>query len=112
MMKKLIAMGLLVINFLKEAIVSGWVTALIILRGGSELQPGLVRMPYSDLSDSAANFLGSLITLTPGTTTIDIDLQHKEFLLHLLDAKKADETLKAIQHNFLKPVRILFGDNL
>jgi multisubunit Na+/H+ antiporter MnhE subunit len=112
MMKKLMAAGLLVVNFLKEAIVSGWITALIILRGGNELQSGLIRMSYGELSDSAANFLGALITLTPGTTTIDIDLQHKEFLLHLLDAKKADETLKAIQHDFLQPVRTLFGDNL
>ena len=60
-------------NFVKEAFVSGGITALVILRGGKSLQPGFVRMPYGDLGKTAANFLGALVSLTPGTTTVDID---------------------------------------
>lgn len=103
------ALGLLGVNFLREAIVSGWATARVILRGGEALQPGFVRMPYGDLSASAANFLGALVTLTPGTTTVDIDLERGELLLHLLDAKQAEATLASIRRDFLAPVRTLFG---
>ncbi len=108
-MKKLLALAQLGCNFLREVIVSGWITARIILRGGKRLQPGFVRMSYGDLSDSAANFLGALITLTPGTTTLDIDLDRREFLLHLLDAEQAEVTLASIQRDFMMPVRTLFG---
>ena len=108
-MNRLRAFGWLGMNFLREVIVSGWTTALIILRGGEALQPGFVHMPYGDLSDTAANFLGALVTLTPGTTTVDIDLERGELLLHLLDAKQAEATLASIRRDFLQPLRILFG---
>jgi multisubunit Na+/H+ antiporter MnhE subunit len=108
-MNRPLALGRLGANFLREAIVSGWTTALIILRGDKALQPGLVHMPYGDLSDTAANVLGALVTLTPGTTTVDIDLERRELLLHLLDAKQAEASLASIRRDFLLPVRILFG---
>jgi multisubunit Na+/H+ antiporter MnhE subunit len=108
-MNKLLAIGLLFVNLLKEVIVSGWVTASIILRSGKAVQPGFVRMFYGDLNDTAANLLGALITLTPGTTTVDIDLERKEFLLHLLDQNCAEATLASINREFLLPIRTLFG---
>jgi multisubunit Na+/H+ antiporter MnhE subunit len=97
-------------NFVKETIVSGGITALLILRGGKALQPGFVRMPYGDLGETAANFLGALVSLTPGTTTVDIDPERRELLLHLLDVTRAEQTLVSIRRDFLLPVRTLFGD--
>jgi multisubunit Na+/H+ antiporter MnhE subunit len=108
-MKRLLALGRLGVNFLREAIVSGWTTALIILRGAKSLQPGLVHMSYGDLSDTAATFLGALVTLTPGTTTVEIDLDRRELLLHLLDTRRVEITLESIRRDFMLPVRILFG---
>lgn len=108
-MNKLLAVGLLLFNFLKDVLVSGWITAVIILRGGKAVRPGFARMSYGDLGDTAANLLGALITITPGTTTVDIDLERKEFLLHLLDAERAEATLASIERDFLWPIRTLFG---
>lgn len=108
-MNRLLALALLGFNFLKDVIASGWTTALIILRRGNRPQSGFVRMPYGDLSNTAANFLGALVTLTPGTTTVDIDLERREFLLHLLDAEQAEATLASIRRDFLRPIQILFG---
>jgi multisubunit Na+/H+ antiporter MnhE subunit len=108
-MSKLLAVGLLFLNFLKDVLVSGWTTAVIILRGGKAVRPGLVRMSYGDLNDTAANLLGALITITPGTTTVDIDLGRREFLLHLLDGERAEVTLASIERDFLRPIRTLFG---
>ena len=108
-MKRVIASIVLLLNFIKEMAVSGWVTAGIILGGHRGLHPGLVRMPYGDLDERAATLLAALITLTPGTTTIDIDLQRREFLLHLLDARHPEATFTAIRRNFLVPIHTLFG---
>jgi multisubunit Na+/H+ antiporter MnhE subunit len=100
----------LVFNFVKEAIVSGAVTALLILRGGNSLQPGFVRLSYGDLGETAADFLGALVSLTPGTTTVDIDPERRELLLHLLDVTRAEQTLDSIRRDFLLPVCTLFGN--
>lgn len=109
-MNKLRAVGLLLFNFLKQVLLSGWATAEIILRSGKSVQPGFMRMSYGDLNDTAANLLGALMTLTPGSTTVDIDLESKEFLLHVLDVERADAMLASTERGFLRPIRTLFGD--
>lgn len=108
-MNKMLAVLVLFFSFPKEVVVSGWTTAVIILRGKQALRPGFVRMPYGYLSDTAANLLGALITLTPGTTTVDIDLERREFLLHLLDVQQSEATLASIRRDLLLPLRTLFG---
>lgn len=108
-MNRLSALIRLVFNFVKEAIVSGAITALLILRGGKALQPGFVRMSYGNLGETAADFLAALVSLTPGTTTVDIDPERRELLLHLLDVTRAEQTLAAIRRDFLEPVRTLSG---
>ena len=108
-MNRLFALFVLITNFLKDVVVSGWTTAFIILFRVRSLRPGLVRMSYGDLPPGAANFLSALITLTPGTTTVDIDHEHGEFMLHLLDLEQADATLGSIEREFIAPIRILLG---
>ena len=99
----------LVIRFPVEAVVSGWSTARIILFGSHQLHPGWARLPYGELPDSAAALLGALITLTPGTTVVDIDPERREMLVHLLDHRQAEATLATIRRDFLGPLRVLFG---
>ena len=108
-MRRVVAAFVLLVNFLKELLVSGWITAVIILRGGAMPRPGFVRIAHGELEGVAVNLLAALMTLTPGTTTVDIDLERREFLLHLLDADAAEATLAAIERDFLAPARILFG---
>lgn len=108
-MSRLSALFRLVFNLVKEAIVSGGITALLILRGGKSLQPGFVYMPYGDLGETAADFLAALVSLTPGTTAVDIDPERRELLLHLLDVTRAEQTLASIRRDFLEPIRTLFG---
>lgn len=95
--------------FLRDVVVSGWTTARIILAGSRELRPGFVRLPYGELTDTGANLLGALISLTPGTTTVDLDPERREFLLHLLDTGQAEATLAAIERDFRRPIAVLFG---
>lgn len=109
-MRRFLALVQLCFNFLKDIVASGWNTANIILFRSQNLRPGFVRLPYGNLPDSAANFVGALITLTPGTTTIDIDLEHREFLLHLLDLDHSEAVLAGIHRDFLAPAGILFGE--
>lgn len=108
-MRRLLAVAQLGFNFLKEVVISGWVTTRIILAGTRGLQPGFVRFDYGELPDGAASLLAALVTLTPGTTTVDIDLERREFHMHLLDLERAEATLAGIRRDFLGPIRTLFG---
>jgi len=108
-MTKLLALFLLILNLFRDLISSGWATARLILRPGEPPRSGFARLSYGDLPAPAANLLGALITLTPGTTTLDIDLERGEMLLHLLDLEGVEATLAAIQRDFLAPIRTLYG---
>lgn len=93
-------------NFLRDMLGSGWGTARIILFHRRALRPGFATLAFDDLPDHAA----ALITLTPGTTTVDIDLQRRTYRLHMLDLDQAERALDSIRRDFIAPARILFGE--
>ncbi|MGF1614367.1 MAG: Na+/H+ antiporter subunit E [Gammaproteobacteria bacterium] len=103
------ALAQLLWRFLVDVGASGWATAVIILRGGGELRSGFVRLSYGELSDGGAALLGALISLTPGTTMVDLDPERREFLLHLLDTSRAEATLAAIERDYRRLASVLFG---
>lgn len=108
-MDRLLAIFVLFANYGKDVMVSGARATAAIMRGGKSVRPGLVHMSYGDLGDTAANLLAAFITLTPGTTTVDIDLGRGELVLHLLDSERAEATLALIEQDFVGPIRTIFG---
>jgi len=103
------ALRRLLANFLKELALSGWATARVILAPRGQVQPGFACLDYGDLGPGAACLLGVLATLTPGTTSLEIDTERHEIRLHLLDASQTESTLAAIQRDFVRPLRVLSG---
>ena len=104
------AMWRLLASLLKELVLSGWSTARVILAPRGQVQPGFARLAYGDLGPGAASLLGVLVTLTPGTTSLDIDTERHEMLLHLLDSRQTEATLAAIERDFVRPLRALLGE--
>lgn len=99
----------LLLRFALSVLRSGVHTASLILRLRSRPEPALVRMKLAPMSESGAALLGSLVTLTPGTTAIDIDLERGELLLHLLDGSDPAATVRGIRAEFEGHVVALFG---
>jgi multicomponent K+:H+ antiporter subunit E/multicomponent Na+:H+ antiporter subunit E len=99
----------LLVNLLKDLVLSGWSTARLILAPRDQVQPGFARLHYGNLGPGGASLLGVLVTLTPGTTCLEIDIERHEIGLHLLDASQTEATLAAIQRDFVAPLQILSG---
>jgi multisubunit Na+/H+ antiporter MnhE subunit len=102
-----IALALLA-RFLWQIVASGLTTAWLIVRPGERPQPALARMTFSGLSETGAALLGCMITLTPGTTAIDIDMARGEMLVHLLDGHDPAASLASVHEDFERPLRELF----
>lgn len=94
--------------FLRDVVLGGWATIRVIL-APKPARSGLVRVAYGDLPEIAALLLGALVSLTPGATTVDIDPDRREFLLHLLDLDQEDAVRRAVLEEFARPLAILFG---
>jgi multicomponent K+:H+ antiporter subunit E/multicomponent Na+:H+ antiporter subunit E len=99
---------LLLVRFLWQVVLSGATTAWQIVRPGLRPVPALARMRFSNLDENGAALLGCMVTLTPGTTTIDIDMQREEILLHLLDGSDPAAVVAGIRHQFERYLQQLF----
>ncbi|WP_180684073.1 Na+/H+ antiporter subunit E [Tepidicella baoligensis] len=113
-MGKPIAAIVLLARFLKAVVISGFQTVQVILRASfGERKPppaAFLRVRFAPMSAQGASLLGCMITLTPGTTTLDIDMDKREILMHVLDASDTDALVQGIREDFEPGLVALFGE--
>jgi multisubunit Na+/H+ antiporter MnhE subunit len=100
---------ILAIRFFVAVIRSGVQTTRTILRPDPAMSPGFIDYGFAPMTEAGATLLGALITLTPGTTTVDIDMSSRRLCIHLLDTRDADSARREIRSEFEEPIRVLFG---
>jgi multisubunit Na+/H+ antiporter MnhE subunit len=113
MVGKAWAMLVLLLRFLKAVVLSGWQTVKVILAttpGGAPARTGtFVRVRFAPMNATGAAILGCMVSLTPGTTTLDIDMDLHELLLHVLDETAVQEMLEGIRTEFEPGLVAVFG---
>lgn len=112
-MQRLIAAVVLPIRFVWAVLGAGVQTVGVILRSGLRIgtpaAAGFVRIGFAPMSARGAALLGCMISLTPGTTVVDIDMPAREMVLHMLDTRDAVAALDAIRRNFEPALVTWFG---
>ena len=108
-MNQLYAIVVLTWRFTSAMLVSAWTTSRTILFASDAPDRGYARFAYGDLHDAGVMLLAAMVTLTPGTSTIDIDIERRELLLHVLDTRDLEIVLEELRRDFLLPIRVLFG---
>lgn len=98
----------LLLVFFAQVATAGLATAWQIVRPGDPPAPGFLWIRFSGLSPVGAALLGSLVTLTPGTTTLAIDMDRGEMLLHLLDKADPERQAREIRRRFERPIQRIF----
>lgn len=113
-MKKIWAATLLFVRFFRAVMISGVQTLQVIVRasvGARTLPPSaFLRIRFAPMSAQGASLLGCMITLTPGTTTIDIDMDKREILMHVLDTSDIEGLVQGIREEFEPGLVVLFGE--
>jgi multisubunit Na+/H+ antiporter MnhE subunit len=108
-MKRLLATLVLLWRFISTMMMSAWTTGVIIIVASDAPRRGFVRLNYGDLNKAGVMLLAAMVTLTPGSSTVDIDTDSHELLLHVLDSEDTEATLAHIREKFLLPIRVVFG---
>jgi multicomponent Na+:H+ antiporter subunit E len=70
--------GLFVVELLK----SGWRVATLVVRRDMGLDPGIVAYPLRVTRDVEITLLANLITLTPGTLSVDVSDDRRTLFVH------------------------------
>lgn len=95
--------------FARLLVAANWEVVADVLTPGSRLQPGIVALRLRCRSAGEITLLSSLITLTPGTLTIDVSDDLGTMYVHGMYAPDADEfraELTDLETRMLHAVRL------
>lgn len=112
-MNRLTAALVLPLRFGVALLAAGAQTVATILRqargGGAPPPAAFVRIGFAPMTPAGAALLGCMISLTPGTTVIDIDMARRRMVLHMLDTRDAAAAVELIRRRFEPPLLAWFG---
>lgn len=95
--------------YIKEVVISNLRVARDVLSPDPDLKPGIVGIHVDGYSDRQIWVLASLLTMTPGTISIEIDeAKHVLYLHTLYTEPSADELRALIKRDYERPICILF----
>jgi multicomponent K+:H+ antiporter subunit E len=92
-----------------DILVANWAVARRVLGPLSALHPAFVDVPLDLRDPFAATVLGSIVSLTPGTVSIDVDRERWVLRVHALDAPDPEALIRQIKQHYEKPVREIFA---
>ncbi|MBI2871353.1 MAG: Na+/H+ antiporter subunit E [Candidatus Omnitrophica bacterium] len=105
---------ILFVYFLWEIVLANLKVAVCVLSPIRNLKPGFVAIPLEAQTDTEITILANMITLTPGTLSVEISDDRKILFIHTLFAEEPEELVEGIKRSFerrlLKITRgLLFG---
>ena len=96
---------ILVWTFFYELVLSAVRVAKIVCTPDlSTLQPGIIAYPLTVDRDFEITLLANLITLTPGTLSVDVSEDRKVIYVHCIDVPDPEETINDIRDAFERKI--------
>lgn len=106
-LRKVRAMTSLIRNFAVEMVKSNIEVALSCLGPIRRLRPAVIAVPIEGLPPLAVAALANMISLTPGTASLDISEDGLLLYVHAMHGEDADSVRAGIERNFTEPLRVL-----
>jgi multicomponent Na+:H+ antiporter subunit E len=95
--------------FLKEVLVANLQVVSHALSPKLTIQPAVIAIPLDVKTDIEIALLANLITLTPGTLSIDVSFDRSTLYIHVMNAKDLESVRKNIKNNFERRVMELLA---
>lgn len=94
----------LALLFLWELALSGYRVARLVLMPRMELKPGIFAYPLKVDRNFEITLLANLITLTPGTLSVDVSPDRKLLFVHAIDCSDPDQARRDIADGFERKI--------
>jgi multicomponent Na+:H+ antiporter subunit E len=103
--KRILAFVRYLVCFARELVLANIAMAKSVLfQKREDLAPGFLRYPLNGLSELEILILTHSITLTPGTTSVEILEDREELVVHAFDARDPDAVRASIKNGLEKPL--------
>lgn len=90
--------------FLVELVKSSIRVAWDVIRPQSKARPGIIAVPLDTTSDLQTTVLANLISLTPGSLSLDVSEDQKTLYVHLMFVGSVEAECSAIKLDFERRV--------
>ena len=96
--------------FLWDLFLANLRMAYLVFRPHQSLRPAIVAVPLELESDMEITLLANLISLTPGTLTLDVSDDRRMLYVHVADLREDADSLRAeIKQGFERRIKELFA---
>lgn len=96
----LIRAVLLFFFFLKEVVLANLQIAQLVLWKPSRVRPAIIKVPLDIKTDRGIFLLSSMITLTPGTLSLDVSEDRQFLYVHVTHTTNPNEVVASIKQGF------------
>lgn len=98
----------LALLFVYELILSAWRVTVLVLSPNMKLKPGIFAYPLKVDRDFEITLLANLITLTPGTLSVDVSEDRRYLYVHAIDCSDPAQTRREIADGFERKIMEAF----
>ena len=95
----------LVAIFLYELAVSAATVAWLVLRPGLRFQSAIIAVPLDERHDLGITLFANLISLTPGTLSLDVSDDRRTLYVHTMDTRDCEAEKRDMKATFERPIR-------
>lgn len=83
--------------------------AKLVLGPTKRIKPAFIEVPLDMQDPFVGTLLASIVSLTPGTVSIDIDRTRWVLQVHALNVDDREETIRAIKTRYEQPLKEIFS---
>ena len=94
--------------FLRELLLSSVRVAIDVLRPTFTMRPAIIQVPLDVHDDVQITLLANLISLTPGTLSIDVSDDKSNLYVHAMYGDDPDAEVQRIKHSFERRIQEVF----
>lgn len=91
-----------------DILVANFSVARVVLGPRRGIRPAFVRVPVDIEGEFPLTLLASVISLTPGTVSADIDAERRHLLVHALSVEDTEALVRQIKTRYEAPIKEMF----
>jgi multicomponent Na+:H+ antiporter subunit E len=95
----------LMVIFVWELVVSASTVAMLVLTPGLKFRSAIVAVPLGVKHDLGVTLFANLISLTPGTLSLDVSDDRSTLYVHAMDTEDAEAEKRNMKETFEDPIR-------
>jgi multicomponent Na+:H+ antiporter subunit E len=108
LLSKIVPLLLFLPFYIKEVVLSNLRVAHDVLTPRHRMRPAVFSIPLEGLNDRQILALANLITMTPGTLSLDVSQDKRLLYIHAMYAEPVEETRRMLTEEFVERARRAF----